>query len=324
MTVSHVAECPDLGPECFHEGHPPTPYNHHIDQVMAETVFDASLGVTPWLAIDTRWSLRVADVNPTYSELDGTPKQVPDDTHHHDETLVDVTDPWLLARLASVHGDFVGAVRLGLSFPVGRTEPDPYALGRQGESHQHLQAGTGTVVPIVGVGLAYALARSTKTPVTLGLGGIGFYNAYENGEGFRAPVRLYASHRVSVSFMDGVLTPFAECTIAHEGEEYWNGEVGLEGSNVRSELYLGGGLEWRFYDEWAVDLTTRGRVASLTDAPTFQTYGIFSLGLSTRFDLWDTAAERAAESTPAAEAQKPGEPVIRERHEGGRIELEKE
>ena len=90
MTVSHVAECPDLGPACFGGGPEPTPYNHHVDQVIAETVLDASLGLTPWLALDTRWSLRIADVKPTYSELDGTPKQVPNDIHHHDETLVDV------------------------------------------------------------------------------------------------------------------------------------------------------------------------------------------------------------------------------------------
>ncbi len=319
MSVSHVAECPDLGPECFEAGPPPTPYNHHIDQLMAETVLDVSLGLTSWLALDTRWSLRVADVNPSYSELDGTPKEVPDDIHHHDETLVDVTDPWLLFRLAATQERFIGVMRLGLSFPVGRIEPDPYALGRNGESHQHLQAGTGTVVPIVGFGLGYTLAAASSTPVMLGLGGIGFFNAYENREGFRAPLRLYASQRVAVSFMKGVLTPFLEATLGHEGEEYWQGEVGLEGSNVRTEVYVGGGLEWRFYQDWSVDLTTRARVATLTDAPSFTSYGLFSLGVSTAFDLWDTDDEKQS----APEPSEPG-PKVRERHERGVIEFEKE
>ncbi len=319
--MSHVADCPDLGPECYDGGPPPTPYNHHVDQVLAETVFDASLGITPWFAVDTRWSLRIADVNPTYSELDGTPKEVPDDTHHHDETLVDVTDPWLLARLASVQGPFVGLLRLGASFPVGRTEPNPYALGRQGKRHQHLQAGTGTVVPMVGFGMGYTIAPGTKVPVTLGLGGLGFFNAYENDEGYRAPVRLYASHRVSVSFLDGVLAPFAEATLAHEGEELWDGDVGLEGSNVRTEIYVGGGLAWRFYDAWSADLTTRARVATLTDAPSFTSYGLFSLGVSTRFDLWDTVEERAAAPPPPEPG--PG-PKVRERHERGVTEFVKE
>lgn len=315
MSVSHVADCPDLGPDCFHGDHAPTPYNHHVDQLMAETVLDASLGITPWFAVDTRWSLRVADVNPTYSELDGTPKEVPDDIHHHDETLVDVTDPWLMARLAAVQGDFVGVFRLGASFPIGRIEPDPYALGREGKYHEHLQAGTGTVVPIVGFGMSYTLGRGGKTPVTLGLGGLGFFNAYENGEGFQSPVRIYASHRVAISFLNGVLTPFVEGTLAHEGEELWNGEVGLEGSNIRTEIYVGGGLEWRFYDTWSVDLTTRARVATLTEAPTFTSYGLFSLGLSTSFDLWDTKDEAQP---------KEGDPKIRERHKDGVTEFEKD
>jgi hypothetical protein len=321
MTVSHVADCPDLGPQCFNGASAPAPYNHHIDQLMAESVFDASLGITPWLAIDTRWSLRVADVNPTYSELDGTPKEVPDDIHHQDETLVDVTDPWLLGRLASVQGNLVGVLRMGASFPVGRREPDPYALGREGKSHEHLQAGTGTVVPIVGFGVAYTVGRGTNVPVTLGLGGIGFFSAYENDEGFQAPVRLYASHRVAVSFLDGRLSPFAEGTLAHEGEEFWNGEVGLEGSNVRTEVYVGGGLEYRFYDAWAVEPTTRARVATLTDAPSFKSFGIFSLSVSTGFDLWDTKAERSEE--PAAPQDEPG-PKIHERNKGGVIEFEKD
>lgn len=313
MGVSHVADCPDLGPACYGEGPKPTPYNHHIDQVIAETVLDASLGLTPWLAVETRFSLRVADVSPSYSELDGTPKEVPDDIHHHDETLVDPTDPWLLARLGHVHDDLVGVLRLGLSFPVGRTEPDPYALGREGEWHQHLQAGTGTFVPIVGFGLSYFAAAQSKTPVTVGVSGIGFLNAYENAEGYRAPVRVYATSRAAISFLDRVLTPFVDVTLAHEGEEYWQGEVGLEGSNIRTELYLGAGLGWRFYEQWSVDLTTRARVATLTDAPTFTTYGLFSLGLSTSFDLWDTSDESPEPSGP---------PIVEER-KGGVVEFEK-
>ena len=317
LTVSHVADCPDLGPECNQGGEQPVPYNHHIDELIAETSFNASLGVLPWLAVDTRWSFRIADVNPTYSELDGTPKAVPDDIHHHDETLVDVSDPWLLARLATVQGNFVSVFRLGASFPLGRTEPNPYALGQAGKTHQHLQAGTGTVVPIVGFNMAYVVAPSSNVPITLGLGGIGFFNGYDNDEGFRAPVRLYASHRLAASFMKRSLTPFAEVTIAHEGEELWAGAPGLEGSNIRTEVYVGGGLEWRFYNEWALELTTRGRVASLTDAPSFKSLGQFSLALSTSFDLWDDAAERAASAEPSAD------PKIEERRRDGVTEFEK-
>jgi hypothetical protein len=185
-------------------------------------------------------------------------------------------------------------------------------LGREGKSHEHLQAGTGTVVPIIGVGLSLRLAEDTSTPVTLALSGTGLLNVYENDEGFRAPSRLYANQRVSVAFLDGQLNPFVEGTFAHETEEYWQGEVGLEGTNVRSEVYVGGGLAWRFAENWSADLAARGRIATLTHAPTFTNYGVFSLGISTRFSLW--GGEAPADAAPA----------IRERRDKGETVFEKE
>ncbi len=317
MAVSHVAECPDLGPQCFddtaqalqgvrplhHPGHASTtPYNHHLDQWMGEVNLGASLGITPYFGLETRWSLRITRVDASFSELDGTPKDVPDEIHHRDETLVDVADPWLLGRVGAARGDFTSLVRLGLSFPLGRTEPDPYRAGRRGEAHQHLQGGTGTFVPILGAGVSYRIA-----PVTLGLGGIAFFSLYENHHGYRAPSRFYLSQRTTVAFLDGALSPFAEVSLAHITEEYWQGFAGLEGTNVRTELYLGGGLGWQFADSWAIDASVSGRVANFTEGASFDTYGLFRLGLTKTFSLWDDADGGA----------------IEERRDGDVIEFEK-
>lgn len=260
---------------------------------MAETVLETSIGLLPWLAVDARWSLRIADVNPSYTELDGSEKLVPNDIHHHDQTLVDPTDPWLLARFAATEAAVFGMFRIGLTFPVGRIEEDPYALGREGKSHEHLQAGTGTFVPVVGFGIGTTIARDSTVPVTVSLGGTGLFSTYDNAEGFRAPSRIYANHRVTASLLDETIQPFVEATFAHETEEYWQGEVGLEGSNVRSEIYVGGGIAWRFYERWTIDLAARGRVATLTHAPTFESYGAFSLGASTTFELWSAVPSDA-------------------------------
>jgi len=313
LTVDHVEGCPDLGPECAGP-RPPVAYRHHVDELVAQTSFDASLDLTSWLGLDLHASIRLVKVDPTYSELDGTPKSVPNDIHHHNELTGGVGDPWLLARVGAVAGDFVTVARAGLSFPVGRTVEDPYELGREGEWHEHLQEGTGTFVPILGAGFAYRIA-----PVTIALGGTAFFNAYENAKRFRAAPRLYVNHRVSVSFLDGVLTPFVEATFAHEGEEYWHGQIGGEGSNVRSEIYLGGGLGWRMDDTWSLEGSASGRLASLTDAPTFESAGTFSLAVAATFDLWDTDEERAAR----AAAEEPVVPGIIEHEHDGVVEFEK-
>jgi len=279
--VSHVAECPDLGPECFGDGPAPVPYNHHVELWNSEIALDASLGLTPWLALEVRAALRIVDVNPTYSELDGTPKQVPDDIHHHDEVLVGPSDPWITGRFGAGAGDFVTSARLGFTLPLGSTEPDPYALGRRGASHQHIQLGTGVFMPIVGGGVAYV-----GGPVNPSLSYLGIYGLYENGEGFRPPSRQFFELRVGVPLLEGRLEPFAVADLAHEGEELWSGRPGDEGSNVRTDLLLGGGAVWTFVPDWTVDLAVRARAARFTDAAAFDQSVAIGLGLRTAFQLW--------------------------------------
>ncbi|MFO0614525.1 MAG: hypothetical protein U0414_18210 [Polyangiaceae bacterium] len=316
--MSHVEGCPDLGPACASPS-PPAPYWHYVDELIAETALGARLAVTNAFAIETRWALRVVDVNPTYAELDGTPKIVPGEIHHHDETLVDVTDPWFVAVFSAATSGFVSTARLGLSLPIGRTEDDPYALGAQGKSHEHIQAGTGTVLPILGFDLAYTFARRSVVPITLGVGGTALFSLYANEKGYRAPTRFDVGLPISASFLEGRLTPTIALRLAHDGEEYWHGEVGGEGTMVRTELFLGGSLAWRFVDRWWLAGAATGRIASFTDAPTFESVGTFTLSLGTTFDLWDTDEERRARG----ETVDDGTRIRRTPRDGG-VEFEKD
>jgi len=312
LSVDHIESCPDIGPDCFGPS-PPQPYWHHVREVVSESAFDASYAITSSFAIDTRWAIRIVDVKPTYAELDGAPKSVTNDIHHHKETLGGVTDPWLLARIVAAKAGFVSIARFGLSFPLGKTIPDPYELTREGKWHEHVQVGAGTFIPIVDFGLAYTIA-----PVTMSLSGTGLFNWYANSKGYQAPARFYLSHRVAVGFLHDVLKPFAEVSLAHEGEEYWHGAVGAEGSNIRTEIYVGGGVGWQFYERWSLEASASGRVASLTSAPTFASAGTFSLALTTSFDL--------ARSRPslAGVSEKQVAPHIVERRHDGIVEFEKD
>jgi hypothetical protein len=275
-TTSHVEDCPDLGPQCK-ASPPPAPYRHHVKLFLSETSFDASYGVASWLALDTRFGFRVVDTTPRYFELDGSPKRVDDDIHHHDETLVGLTDPWLVARLSAVTGKLAASSRLGLSLPLGRTVDDPYVLGEKGLSHEHTQFGTGTFVPIVGGGLVWNDPR-----YELSLSALGMFSLYENGKGFRAPSRYFVFSRMTLPIVDGTLRPYATVELAHEGRERWHGSDGLE-SFVRNDLLAGVGLGYRFAPPWEASLGLRLRVASLGGGATFEYPGIVLFGLSTSF-----------------------------------------
>ncbi len=288
--TEHVAECPDLGPECALPV-APVPFNHHIEQTMAEVALDASYGVLPWLAAEVRLPLRIVDVRPTYSELDGAPKLLPDDIHHHDETLVGPGDPWLVGRVASTFGALVAGARFGVTLPIGRTEPDPYELGRRGETHEHLQFGTGTVVPIVGGGLSYTI--DTVAPVSLGLGALGLFSLYENEEGYRAPSRTFLSSSVAVDLLGGKVRPSLSLDWSRESEELWHGGMGDEGPTARSELIAGARVAWRFYAPWTVEAGVRRRVARFTDAASFDYPALFQLSVATHFDVGPAVSSEA-------------------------------
>jgi hypothetical protein len=285
--ASHLAECPDLGPECK-SGAPPTPYNHHVALFMTEVGLDAAYGIAPWLAAELRFTLRVVDTTPTYSERDGTPKQVPNDIHHHNETILGPSDPWLVLRFGGAAGKLTTAARVGVSLPLGGTQPDPYKLGAEGKSHEHTQLGTGTFVPIVGLGLSYSIE-----PVELSATALGLFSLYQNSLGYHAPSRYFLSVRASLPLISGKLIPYVAADLPHETQELWNGSPGLEGSNVRTELLLGGGLAWEFVPAWQLEIGVRARAVRFTTAAAFDYPGLLQFGLSTHFDLQKKGKEGA-------------------------------
>lgn len=251
--------------------------------VMNETAMDAAYGIAPYLAAEFRFSLRITDISPTYSEMDGTPKEVPNDIHHRDETLVGASDPWLSLRFGAKYDKMSTVARFGLTLPIGRTEPNPYRLGAQGEGHQHIQFGTGTFVPIVGAGISYDL-----DPLNFSGSVLGLFNVYANGHGYRAPSRYFLSLRSTLSLLDKNLRPYITIDLAHETEEIWDGAPGLEGSNIRTDLLMGGGIGYRFMDPWMVELGGRARVARLGGSAPFVYPGVLELRLSAYFDTLES------------------------------------
>ncbi len=279
----HVAACPDLGPACASSS-PPDPFWHRVRLTSSETWLDASLGLTSFLAVEARMAARVVDIVPTYRELDGSPKVVAFDPHHRDETLFGPTDPWVMARFAGSWGRLTASGRLGLTLPLGATEPDPYALGEQGLSHQHIQLGTGTVMPIVGLSVSGTVSR-----VELGASALGFFGLYANEQGFRPPTRALFSTRAGVHFLDGRLVPSATVDLLTESVELWNGRPGDEAKHGRADVLAGVGVSWVVGGPWTLDASARHRVGSLVGTPSLSSSGFYMVTVSSAFDLWGGA-----------------------------------
>jgi hypothetical protein len=206
----------------------------HVQDVTAtESSVTLARGLGRGLGLEAIGFLRHVTTRIRFEDQQRRPLAWPQgDIHHRNETLVGPGDPWLLVHAARAVGGWTVAARAGASLPIGRTEANPFALGREGLAHQHLQFGTGTVDPIVGFGVgrrwgAQSLALST----------LGRLPVATNGHGYRAGSRysavLESTRRLAQRWHAG-----AGLQLAREGAETWDGRIEEEGNLGRTDLLL--------------------------------------------------------------------------------------
>ncbi|MFP6687325.1 MAG: hypothetical protein VB934_21580, partial [Polyangiaceae bacterium] len=118
-SVSHIAECPDIGPSC-RSNNAPAPYNHHVDMLLTDIQVDLAYGLSSWLAIETRLRLGVVALEATFTEIDGSERTGPEtgSIHHRTEVLAGPRDPWLMMRIGGKVGRFLSQARIGLTLPA--------------------------------------------------------------------------------------------------------------------------------------------------------------------------------------------------------------
>jgi hypothetical protein len=151
------------------------------------------------------------DMQIRYTTLSGDPYVPPyGDIHHRTETLTGFSDAAIGVDWG-IGTDWVAGA--GLSLPIGRTEPNPVVLGREGKTHQHIQFGSGTVQPRL------ALQYLRPGRVTWFARGDARLSVSENSEGFRAPTSLLWSIGPTIRMFD----------LRFEGQHQtiarWDGEV---------------------------------------------------------------------------------------------------
>jgi hypothetical protein len=276
--VRHLQACPDIGPACDEEP-APTPYRHDVRTVVSELPLEVSYGVLSWLAVEARVPLRLVGVWPQYTTLDGVALPSAIDDHHRRETLVGPADPWLSVRAAARARGWIAGARLGVSLPLGRTEPDPYALGRQGLPHQHIQFGSGTVMPVLSGFVQRAWSR-----VEVAASAFAVLNATDNRHGYRAPTRALLSLRTTFPLVQGRVRPFVAVDLSTEASERWFGRVGDEGPTDRADVLAGGGVAWQVSPKLTLDAAFRLRAAKLTHGSSLDYPGFVQLGGSFAYD----------------------------------------
>lgn len=173
-----MAECPDVAPECATLEIPAHLHRASVQLTHVETT--VSYGIRDHMQASLRLPYDVKAMTIHYETLEGTPYDPPyGDIHHRTETLRGISDPTIGVDWMPHAGLMFGA---GVSLPVGEIVPNPIVLGREGQTHEHIQFGSGTFRP--------TLSAQWWRPgdrVTLFARGEARLSLYENREGFRAP-----------------------------------------------------------------------------------------------------------------------------------------
>lgn len=158
------------------------------------------------------------------------------DGHHRNETPVRFADPSISLHFSRAAGAWDVASRVGLSIPVGRTEPNPFELGRLGLPHEHFQFGSGTWDPVLALGAGRQLGKTSLTLVTLA-----HLTLYENAHGFQAGNRYSLNTTLAgplVSSWGGSVW----FDLTREEAEHWNGKLEEEGNLGRTDAMISLGL----------------------------------------------------------------------------------
>lgn len=172
-----------------------------------------------------------------YEDLNRQPYTPPiPDTHHRNETLTGLSDPRVFAHYGGVAGSWSYGARAGVSIPLGRTEPNPFALGRLGLPHQHIQFGTGTWNPMVSAGVGRPLGR-----VQVEGAGLAKLSLYENSHGYRAG-NLYSLSVSASRHLVGRWGGSLGLNLIREEAERWDGRLEEEGNLGRRDVSVAMGV----------------------------------------------------------------------------------
>jgi hypothetical protein len=149
----------------------------------------AAFGLTDRIGLQLEVPIRMALATAVFQDQGRANLPSFTSIHHRDELLFGLGDVSLGARLRLVRPTkarpWSVELRVGASMPTGRIEPNPFALGREGKVHQHIQFGSGTFDPVAGLDASLGFGSFSLIGWLQGSASL-----YENRYGYRG-VSMY-------------------------------------------------------------------------------------------------------------------------------------
>jgi hypothetical protein len=190
-SISHDARCPGISPTvCADPDIEIADHEHHQGVTMARAQVSLSYGMGKGWQATARLPVDMKYMTINYTTPNGQAYDPPyGNIHHRNETLLGLGDgQWELQKYARLGEKVTLGAGFGTTVPLGRTEENPYALAAQGETHQHLQMGSGTIDPVGSI-LAVWMSHRWGWMATAN----GRMPLYDNAKGYRASPAINVS-----------------------------------------------------------------------------------------------------------------------------------
>lgn len=260
-----------------------TPDEHEQNFLLADFNFMLSLGLSERLALEWTQPLRIVNVNATFRE-DGVVVGPFESIHHRDETLIGPGDGEVGFRMRLLAPTLGRPTTLdlfvGSSIPIGKTEENPFALGRQGLEHQHVQFGSGTIDPILGLEVSHGLGGLSVSGWTRGRTAL-----YENTNGHKAGARIAGGVALGTRLGDSDWSVKLGPELYHEQPSVWR--PGDEAVNSgRTDLIAAGGIAYGGGEGVGVHLLAKKPFTLRTEGGQLSIPVVVILGASGTFDLF--------------------------------------
>ncbi len=259
--------------------------DHDVSVVMAEATLSAELVLGPRVAVETVLPLRWVRADATFLDDRGRVLGGYESIHHRDETLFGPADLELWSRFRLVAPDagsrWTLDVRAGHTFPTGGTEENPFELGRQGRSHQHVFFGNGTVDALGGVDVARALDGFTLRTWVRGRASLG-----DNRQGYHAGARLAAGLYAESPFGTRNLRFLAGPEVFREEPATWNDGRERAKNSGRTDVIAAVGASWAPGRATSLDVTLKKPFTVASEGGQVSIPVVALVGFSGSFDLW--------------------------------------
>ncbi len=266
---------PDVAPEA-------QAHTHALDFALIDLDLVGVVGLSERLGVEVGLPLRLNRGRAVFVGADGGALPQFESIHHRNETLMGAGDLSLGARVAVLRPQgaqgWLLDISAGLSLPTGNTQPNPFDLGRQGEPHQHVFFGTGTIDPRLSAQAVYAAE-------TFRLSGwmSGSTALVDNSHGFRASSRVAGGLGGQSSLGLDRFNFSAAAEAQHETPATWEGER-AENSG-RTDLFASFAAFWDASERWKVFSSFKLPFFTHAKGGQLDTPFIVGLGLSYVVDL---------------------------------------